>query len=166
MCTSKPQSLIYPVKSSLLRTPSRSLHSCVAFFLQAAADLLSATDWVILSQAVISQSSSQISPHFLLLIKAQPPKKGEKTWKLSKQWPTKLLHLWFDAAFMHGHTVHVLLIQTIKCFQDPCTMVCDKKREACIRSAFLFTGVHSIPNTHKHCRPRNSRNATYKHTLH
>lgn len=57
-------------------------HSCVALFLQAASDWLSATDWVILSQSVISPSSPQISPLLLLSsIKARLPGKEEKTLK-------------------------------------------------------------------------------------
>lgn len=58
------------------------LLSCLALFLQAAADWLSATDWVILSQSVISPSSPQISPLLLLSsIKARLPEREGETLK-------------------------------------------------------------------------------------
>lgn len=45
------QGLIYPMIPPLYSTPPPplSLHSCLTFSLQAVADKLSATDWVILS---------------------------------------------------------------------------------------------------------------------
>lgn len=86
----------------------------LAFLLQAAEDWLSATDWVILGQSVISTSSPQISPLLLMSsIKARLPKRARekgKLWKVSKEWPTKELHLYVGTAFTHGLRIHRLLM--------------------------------------------------------
>lgn len=59
------------------------LHSSLASFLQAAADILSAPHWVILSQSVISPSSPQIftTTLFVVINQSIAPKNGGGTWK-------------------------------------------------------------------------------------
>lgn len=110
MCTTKPQGLIYPMIPSLFRAPSRS---CTPVLLSSSR--LQQTYSLLQTE---SFQASQLSlhpatPHHSFCCHKSKhicQKRGET---------------------MHTHRIHGLLIWTLlKCFQDPCRMLCEKRGKA------------------------------------